>query len=615
MGESLTRFIKSNNSLLRLVFRYLWIGLGIGAILLSYTNCGKGFEVVESLEGSGSSTGLSTVAIPWPKVNCDAQDASEPRQKAEADVEKKDKIPDSFLNQTFVGGEKLLVTVNNECHARQTPQSLFTRAATEMLLTPNAEMSTFQFILPEPISGAELVAAANKDECVVEVDLDRKTYLFSLPSDAKYSEQKYLTAIKHDAIFSQVHNAKNGINQVIKIAVIDSGVDTEHPDLKNNMYRVNGQVVALNAINNTSVVTDSGFHGTHVTGLAAAEANNSIGISGTMGLSVKIIPIRVSDDGSSISDSAVINAIRWAADQGADVINMSFGGSVRVEAWAESIQYAINKGVFIVVAAGNDSRQITTSAPTYPAMFSAEYEGMVTIGSFDASSYQRSSFSNYSTQYVDLLAPGSDGTTGIISTVPTALSSSGYGKQVSSGGSTRPINGTSMASPVAAGAAALVMGLARSRGFEITPSQVETFFEKGLGSSAAFGNFAKGGKILDLQKLLQFVASDTGLVLTSTLDRSEAAGKVAIESESESLGLRTGAALNLEIQKTAGSSILVKYQWYKNKEPIPGATSEKFTIPSVALSDKAIYQGAIISGKAKALTKEILVNVEDCPNK
>lgn len=588
-----------------LVFLRYFLSLTIvSSLLLFYNNCGTGFQLDGNTYLSDEAS-LSWLEESWPEVNC----LSEPRFKlaVEPESERRGVIASQLAQGEVTADKSLLITIHNECFYKFGSQSIFTKQLAD--LTPEASMTTFRWPVTRSLSSVEIQREVLGDTCIVEVDLDEEIKLFNTPPrDPRYSAQRYLASIRHASAFAGAYNEANGINTEIKVAVIDSGVDINHPDLRNVILREAGRVVGLNVINNTQDVSDSGFHGTHVAGIIAAQSNNNEGISGVAGSHVKIIPIRASNDGSSLAASAVTNGIRWAADQGADIINLSLGGGSRVQAWQEAIAYAISKGALVVTAAGNNGQELTLSNPTYPAMFNVDFEALISVGSYDVGTQTRSSFSNYSKQYVDIFAPGSDGSIGVLSTVPINLLSAGY----ASSSSSKPIQGTSMATPVVTGAAAMVIGLARSRGFQISPAQVKQFFNVGSKVTSGYQNLAIGSKVLDAQTLLEAVATDTGLPLGGYQDRSLAAGRVQIASHSPSLGIRQGDPLVLEVQKTQDSSILVNYQWFKDGQPLSQATGPRYQLAQTNLRDKGVYEARIISGRTVRATGPIKVNVENC---
>ncbi|MBD2701125.1 S8 family peptidase [Spirosoma sp. BT702] len=183
-------------------------------------------------------------------------------------------------------------------------------------------------------------------------------------------------------------------------------------------------------------------HGTHVAGIIGGDRSNNLGI---MGISdaVQIMGVRAVPDGDE-RDKDVANAIRYAVDNGAQIINMSFGKdySPQRKAVEDAERYALSKGVLLVHAAGNDGKDIDTSA-SYPAarfMDGSEIANVITVGASAEPNNAEliASFSNYGKKNVDVFAPGKD----IYSTVP--------------GSKYENNSGTSMASPVVAGVAAVL---------------------------------------------------------------------------------------------------------------------------------------------------------------
>jgi subtilisin family serine protease len=195
---------------------------------------------------------------------------------------------------------------------------------------------------------------------------------------------------------------------------------------------------------NNNVKGPSAGHGTHVAGIIAASRNNNIGMKGVAD-NVRIMTLRVVPDGDE-RDKDVANAIRYAADNGAKVINMSFGKaySWNKKAVDDAVKYALSKDVLLVHAAGNDAKNLETGS-NFPNDFFEDSTGFaanwIEVG---ASSWMKkkkltADFSNYGQTRVDLFAPGVD----IYSTVPDTNAYAAY-------------DGTSMASPVTAGVASLL---------------------------------------------------------------------------------------------------------------------------------------------------------------
>jgi subtilisin family serine protease len=223
----------------------------------------------------------------------------------------------------------------------------------------------------------------------------------------------------------------------IKVAVLDTGVDYTHPDLKNRVLKNKG----YNFVDNNSEIMDDNGHGTHVSGIIAASANDGIGISGITGtLDVKIIPVKVLDSNGDGDVDNIVKGIKYAADNGADVINLSFGTNSKSKSIAEAINYAKIKGVFVVAAAGNDNEDSDN--------FSPAGDGAFTVAAMNYN-YKKAYFSDYGS-CIKVSAPGVQ----ILSTVP-----GGY----------EAWDGTSMAAPVVTGIAAII----KAEDPNLSPSQIE----------------------------------------------------------------------------------------------------------------------------------------------
>ncbi|MDR2122027.1 MAG: S8 family peptidase [Flavobacteriaceae bacterium] len=195
---------------------------------------------------------------------------------------------------------------------------------------------------------------------------------------------------------------------------------------------------------NNEVEGPDALHGTHVSGIIAAERNNNAGMDGIAGDVAKIMVVRAVPDGDE-RDKDVANAIIYAVDNGAKIINMSFGKpfSPNKEKVWDAIKYAEKKGVLLVHASGNDNKDIDVE-PNYPTNFkdnenTSFTNNWITVGASTRYNDQlKASFSNYGKEKVDIFAPGLE----IYAPV--------------TGGNYRFLQGTSMASPVVAGCAALL---------------------------------------------------------------------------------------------------------------------------------------------------------------
>lgn len=205
------------------------------------------------------------------------------------------------------------------------------------------------------------------------------------------------------------------------VAIVDSGVQLDHPDLVNKL------VSGIDLVEPGTPPDDRNGHGTHVAGIVAAQTNNGIGVAGTCP-ACRIMPVRVLNDSGSGTDANVANGIIYAANNGAKVINMSLGGPNTSAVLENAVNYAWSKGVLVACAAGNDGQ----STPEYPAGFA----NCLSVGATDSDD-NSASYSNYGT-WVDLAAPGS----------------AVYSTYINSSYEWR--DGTSMATPYVAGVAGLL---------------------------------------------------------------------------------------------------------------------------------------------------------------
>jgi len=266
-----------------------------------------------------------------------------------------------------------------------------------------------------------------------------------VPEDPSLSDQYHHLAMKN----VEAWDLEMGQAQII-VAVTDDGFEMDHEDLANSFY-VNPNEIPNNGIDddhngyvddvrgwdmidNDNVTEPSGDHGTHVAGIVAATANNNTGIVGTAS-GVKLMPLKIF---SGYWTSAIVaGAFTYAADNGARIITTSYNidGMVDDQAYREAVKYAYDKGLLLFNSAGNSAIENPTRT---------EVNELVLICSTIADQVNddlKSDFSNYGSK-IHLCAPGGGGRAGILST----LLANTYGR----------MSGTSMASPNAAAAAALI---------------------------------------------------------------------------------------------------------------------------------------------------------------
>jgi thermitase len=271
---------------------------------------------------------------------------------------------------------------------------------------------------------------------------------FFVPNDPMYNQQ-----------YSHVKaNSPGGWdltlgNSNVKIAIVDTGVDYNHPELSGKVTK------GKDIVNNDDDPMDDQGHGTHCAGIAAAKTNNGVGVAG-MGFNCSLIAVKVLNASGVGQADWTAKGIIDAADRGADVISLSIGGG-DAQVKKDAVNYAWSKGCVVVAAAGNEN----TTEKSYPGA----YENAIGVGASDQSD-QRASFSNYGADWVDVAAPG----VAILSTLP--------------GNKYEAWDGTSMACPMVAG----LVGLMKSYAPTSTNVQLRAALEA---NCDPIGNWIAKGRI------------------------------------------------------------------------------------------------------------------------
>ena len=286
-------------------------------------------------------------------------------------------------------------------------------------------------------------------------------YQFEVPNDPRYSNQWHFQNIMAEAAW----DLQKGDSTII-IGIVDSGVDLDHPDIQANLWTNPGEVPG-NGIDDDgngyiddvhgwdfvgasvdNIIPDGDpdqkydSHGTHVAGIANAVTNNGVGVAG-MAWNCRIMVTKHAPDAQSRSIYYGYNGIVYMAENGADIINCSWGGGNFSQYGQEIINYAYDLGALVVAAAGNDGPGATYSPPeTPPPHYPSAYEHVLSVAATNSQD-EITSWSYYGPT-VDVAAPGQS----ILSTIPDA--SGDYSNAYAN------ISGTSMASPLVAGLAALV---------------------------------------------------------------------------------------------------------------------------------------------------------------
>lgn len=301
--------------------------------------------------------------------------------------------------------------------------------------------SYYLVVADESLSDEEVEQRLRSLPGVVAVGRNQRVYPIALavtPNDPYYSLQWSLPLIGAPYAWSITTGSPN-----VVVAVIDTGLRDDHPDIDPRAVVSGRNFVSDQSSSNYRDGASSLSHGTMVAGIIGARTNNGVGVAG-LNWSVSIMPVRVLSSSGSGTVANVGQGIRWAVDNGADVINLSL-------AWdsnpsdpgerfvAEQIEYAISRGVTVVAGAGNDNGRVTMPAA---------HPDVIAVGAVDRNK-RRAWYSNYGPE-LDLVAPGGSQQSG--STSGGILSTDVVNRRLSYSYQ----QGTSFASPHVAGVVALM---------------------------------------------------------------------------------------------------------------------------------------------------------------
>jgi subtilisin family serine protease len=289
-------------------------------------------------------------------------------------------------------------------------------------------IAVYRVAFPAESAAMDLDALRARGDLIKGADVEGEQDAQIVPDDPLYKQFQWnLRRIGMERAWDLRPDAAD-----VVVAVLDTGVDLTHPDLKANLLTDLG----YDFLDDAPSPQDDESHGTAVAGIIGALGNNHEGVTG-VAWHVKILPIKALNSQGRGPDSAMVKAILYAADNNAKIINISSTGTRYSAALETAVQYAQDKGALIVAAAGNTGNG--DNAVDYPAAF----DGVLAVAAIDNSD-QLASFSQRQS-YVSLAAPGVD--------VPsTAWAGAGRGPYASQ-------SGTSIAAPHVAGAAAILWAL------------------------------------------------------------------------------------------------------------------------------------------------------------
>ena len=405
----------------------------------------------------------------------------------------------------------LALVVNTSCiHSLDTPLYVLGQKVVVPEELSDLNQVALSLTVTDPIDQDQLAKDMDQSPCLIGIAEDKPVELDSVEeggdtdliqknlNDPKASEQHHLEFLHH----SKSLEIQNHITEQVIIAVLDTGINENHPELLRRMWDgiLGNHGKDFTRTSRPSPSDDDG-QGTHIAGIMAAQQNNDYGVAGLLGGFVRLMSVKVLGGSRSKSkESSVFNGIQFAINRGADVINLSLGEDRVNVLTVAGVLGAVNKGALFSIAAGNDASLLTGTRHRFPASVGSNIGGAITVASVDTHDGQLSSFSNYSSEYVELAAPGAERSYGS----PRKF---GILSTDINGGYSR-LRGTSMSAAMVSAAAALLIGYFKTNEISYTPAGVErTLLTSGSRSVSDLRTKVRGGRVLDFGSLVDGINS------------------------------------------------------------------------------------------------------------
>ncbi|MDQ8202921.1 S8 family serine peptidase [Pelagicoccus sp. SDUM812003] len=397
----------------------------------------------------------------------------------------------------------------------------------------------------------------------IQVSANLIFYASAFPNDPSYGRGEQW-ALNHrqdnDIDAPEGWRTRTSAGDII-IAITDSGIRLDHEDLKANLW-TNSREIANNGIDddgngyvddvhgaNTIApslsANDDNGHGTHVAGIAGAVGNNSIGIAG-VAWDVNLMAVKCLNKDGQASVSSLVDGIDYAIENGAHIINASWGGYGFAPALRDAIYRAQDAGIFFVTAAGNDASSQLPVPAAYPI------DCVVAVGAVDDDG-ERASYSNYGWRTLDVMAPGS----GILSSWHSRTNA--YAS----------LSGTSMAAPLVSGTLALNLAQHPDSDIDEQIARLRASAETRPG----LRYFAMCSGIVNLANSLEMIRIPQ---IPSITDSSE-----------QSVTILEGESAKFRV--TAESDIELAYQWYFEQSPLEGETNAALNLDAVPAESRGTY--------------------------
>lgn len=479
-----------DNSLLKKL-KWAFFISSFAAVLLMFQNCGEKFAA-------------KTDRVPGLGAVCKAQkNKLSPFHSQKLQIDKQ--VYSSALQKLGTPQSvELALVIDSQClHTQELPLQFLGQTFDIDSFAQNQKRIAVDLHLPILPDESVLSLALESNPCLIGLTENKtvkagQTTITESVNDPLVSQQGHLQFMG----YADSLNLQRQITSSVVVAVIDTGVDYNHSDLRNRMWQGPQGERGFNFINNTNNPMDDDGHGTHVTGIIASEENNSIGGIGlTLGFT-RIMAIKsLGADGAGTSQN-VYNGIMYAINNGANIINLSVEAPGQNTLLEDALNQAVNAGVVVVASTGNQATEILQTNLFAPAYIAPQFEGVISVASVDSQDARLSFFSNYSSFYAEFSAPGAE----ISANFERGILSTDLNNRY-----TR-IMGTSQSSPMVTSAAAILIGYLKTQGISYTPSGVESFLKSdGSGLSPQLEPYIAGGRVVHIgflsKNLIQYFES------------------------------------------------------------------------------------------------------------
>jgi len=419
------------------------------------------------------------------------------------------------------------------------------------ILSINDRINFVLVSVPEP---DEFIVAMLNLQGVIYAERDAEVCALDFtPNDTYYSSQQWGP---QDIYAPAAWDTTMGSSSVI-IAIVDSGIDYNHPDLMANVWTNSTDGThGYNFVSSNKNPLDDNGHGTHCSGIAAAVINNGVGIAGISQSS--IMAVKVLDSGGSGSMSNVANGITWATDHGANIISLSLGGTSDLTTVRNAVSYAYSHNVLLVAAAGNQNGR----AVLYPA----RYDQVIAVSALN----QGDTLASYSStgSQVELAASG----TSIISTY--------------SGGGYATMSGTSMACPHVSGVAALVLAVNPSLSNinlrNILDTTAVDLGPAGRDYSYGYGKVNTAAAVQSVLSTIQFTASVMSSDASGTVLTIDSTDYTYAQLQSHTFSWAPGSTHTVTASDPVSADSGKRYRWmgWTNGDGLSGVGPGTYTVPA-----------------------------------